>query len=79
MTEGTEQVGTSGNSVQSGFVQFKLAGTPFILAEVCSDIAPCFQANTTLVQQMTSLLLPSTLLPLQFAFIIQSFDGTPGG
>jgi len=76
MPEGTEQLGSSGNSIQYGIVRFKPAGMPFILTEVCSDIARSFQASTRLGQQITSLLLPSTLLPLHFAFIIQSFDGT---
>jgi hypothetical protein len=67
--EGTEQVGSVGNSVYSGVVQFKTTGSPSTLTEVCSDIARYFQASTRLVQQIKSLLRPSTLLPVHSAFI----------
>lgn len=52
MPERTERVGSSGNSVYSGVVQFKLTGTLSILTEVCSDIVLSFQANTRMAQQI---------------------------
>jgi len=52
MPEGTEQVGSSGNSVYSVVVQFKPAGTPSVLTEICSDIARSLQANTRMAQQI---------------------------
>jgi len=65
--EGTEQVGSSGKSVQYGVVQFKLAGTAFILTEVCSDIARSFQQ----IPDWYNKLHHYFVLPLYFHFILR--------